>query len=128
MGRVQFHLSTAILMMIVAGGGLGLNLAKWGPFTVSITTTHLAQETIEDYEVASFYGWPFPALEAGPSYSTRSKTPWPRFDNGFGLVMDIVIAFVVCVGSGRISEWWIRRLERRAKVQSATPERQGPGS
>lgn len=100
----QLHLSTAVLLMLVAGGLLALNTkqshcrlnAEWNafvngwPFVYRFELTDLAPEN----ELESIpYLWDYEAIKT------------------LNLILDVVIASVILVSVGSLCEWLIRRRE-----------------
>jgi hypothetical protein len=103
---LQFHLSTAVVLMFVASGLLWLNMRDRGPFFhQSLTTRH---------------GWPFDATEKIGVWSGSAILPLdPNFDplrtqvSMMGVVADCTIALAILCLVGVLCEWLIRRQERR---------------
>jgi hypothetical protein len=114
----QFHLSTAIVMMLVAAGLLWLNL---GPTIRSIEVV-LGEPMVE----AHARGWPFCfwstvfvpsgrykiAFEPEPYTDYVPGMPMPRVRFGM-LAADAVIAIAILLAVAALLEWRIRRKERR---------------
>ena len=103
----QFHLSTAIVLMFVAGGILWANLQE-----------RIVYEFYADLIFCEVHGRGLPLCfqrltsqtegsdEVTHLYGTMS---W-RYD---GLAVDLVLALVVLLAVGSICEWLIRRRERK---------------
>jgi len=79
----QFHLSTAIIVMVVAAILLWFNLRKY------------------EFRGNPVYGWPFPA-----AFFTRNGMLVYESDT---LLLDILIAIGILVGIGLVSELVARR-------------------
>lgn len=85
--RLQMHLSTAIVMMIAAGGLIYLS--------------------VRSYNHIIFLGWPkeFGIWSDEPFKDTGNRVTiefWSAF-------IDLAVALAILCGVWFVSEWWIRR-------------------
>ena len=83
--RIQIHLSTAIALMFVVGGIIGLNVH--GKY-------QLGQRHV--------YGWPLHWVMLGPGSIYDYEPQYAR------LLSDIVVAFAILFATWFASEWIIR--------------------
>jgi hypothetical protein len=111
--RFQIHLSTAILMMFVAGALIRANMS--GPWHYVHGEKELAYKT---------FGWPLyigelqsPLIDGaekrglgGPYWQWVDHLAVP-FDGMVGLVL-LIILWLVC-------EWWIRQREQKQRLASS---------
>jgi len=122
--RLQCGLWTAVVVMLVAGGMLGINMRRYhppihyhavrGPFLICVDSFAT--------------GWPFPA------YGFRTKPDWvekfmrwrgqvPAGDevewHWFGLSGDVLVALAIIIPAGVLCEWLVRR--RGASLRNRTP-------
>jgi len=93
---LQMHLSTAILMMIVAGFLMWANVkerAEWfGP------------------ELQAYYGWPRYAVRKDAFFHDAYGARLARFFYGRnGITLDIAVALAILFALWYASERWIRR-------------------
>ena len=118
----QIHLSTAVLMLLLGGGLLGLNLVEG--------ISH-SDELDDLVNVKAQYGWPLVAnivfyqisrremhalkLRADFAQLPRSDHPptTKSFWNRTAIAIDFMTLFASCIVVGFISEWFIRRREGR---------------
>jgi hypothetical protein len=127
-GWLQIHLSTAIVMMFVAGGLLWLNLR---PQQRVVIDTEIGNDSYEPVlERRPNPGWPLPFTERhtkagfGVSYQLVNGVVQTIVNTGFptekdtvvtvyggSLTLDIGIFFVALLSAGLICEWRIRRRE-----------------
>ncbi|MGD0089900.1 MAG: hypothetical protein ABSE73_08260 [Planctomycetota bacterium] len=91
----RFHLSTAVLLMLVAGILLGLNF-----------------HVVTDGVLYIVFGWPFQVYWPDLSNRSSSEGPSPTMELGV-LMCDVAVCFAILYFLWRISEWHIRRKERR---------------
>ncbi|MCY3021628.1 MAG: hypothetical protein NTW87_21655 [Planctomycetota bacterium] len=95
----QFHLSTAIVMMFVAGGLLGASIL----ISRIESTSHFHGITM----TARFYGFPLPLYKFGVAYDEPyGFVIWPL------LCVDVCVWLTVLLVTGFLCEWLIRRQER----------------
>lgn len=103
----QIHLSTAVVLMVCAGGLLWLN------FRALPTNDPAFKEMFFELEGSPWFmrGWPwvwedwsFPIFGAGPRYY------WGH------LVLDVGVAFLILTSVAAFMEFLIRRREARAPV------------
>jgi hypothetical protein len=95
----QIHLSTAVVMMVVASVCLFVNL-QW---RFSESSTYSSADDVPG-EI-QIQGWPFAAQKRFWGYGRE----WYRQIEGYGLVADAVCMFVVVAGVATLSEYLIRR-------------------
>ncbi len=144
----QFHLSTALALMLFSGGVLGANILERGPLLVQIS------DDVEEYYYGPYLGWPWPfMLTYGPKsqnvirihnnktssfYFESSNTydkvwlePPPRiklkepyyFNDGskFGvLALNVLVCGIAVLGITVAVESAVRRQEGR-KTQAPAP-------
>ena len=133
MGRLRFQYSllTAVVVMVVAGGLLGLNMRKYPlppespefflpmspeaqDFRMSGNSCHVATNA---------RGWPFCAHV----FVILSEAPIARGENlmWFGrwhwgsLVTDVLVALTIIIASGVLCEWLVRRRTPRSPPKEA---------
>jgi hypothetical protein len=99
----QIHLSTAIVLMFVAGGLLWANLNGENVMIDVLTN-----------EPKTVYGWPRIALEQFSAFYMRSNQD-QYFPDWNGIAVNVVIAGLILALSAMICEYLIRRREVRAK-------------
>ncbi|MCY3018240.1 MAG: hypothetical protein NTW87_04305 [Planctomycetota bacterium] len=100
--RLQFHLSTAIILMFVAGGLLWANMR---PFDSYIVANMLP---VKPAELTLAYGFPF-------CYG-RDWVGWVKDDGSHiwdwrygNLVLDILVALAILLATAILCEWLTRR-------------------
>ena len=103
---LQFHLSTAIVLMFVAGGLMWMNMRDRGSFLEQVAATR--------------HGWPFAATEKTEYYFGSGSIPFdPDPDphrtrvSVVGVVADCLVALAILCVVGVLCERLIRRRERR---------------
>jgi hypothetical protein len=116
----QIHLSTAVVMMIVATALLWLN-------TRTITIEPEKPNTFESdleafrnfFQKAPKHGWPFVAYEVpvGVKYDGNAMRPMPTDKNviwyGKGIAANLAIVLLLLIISASIMEFFLRRREAR---------------
>jgi hypothetical protein len=107
--RFQFHLSTAIVMMLVAGALLGLNLRRWPHEEEGLSRIAYIEADMFDS------GWPFVAYEhcdfKGKLLGVMGGDVWDEWQYA-GLMGDALLALAIIVAAGVLCEWLIRRRSR----------------
>ncbi|HLX60933.1 MAG TPA: hypothetical protein VKX17_06585 [Planctomycetota bacterium] len=106
--RFQIHLSTAILLMFVAGA---LIWAQTTPKLTSQKRTDPPGWSVVEYPRTE-YGWPAVAY-IYIDYSSTKIQPNQREWNYGGVQFDIVMAMIYLSGAGCLCEWLIRRRAAR---------------
>jgi hypothetical protein len=120
----QFHLSTAIVLMLVASGLL------WGNMRPPVTERLPSNEPQILFVHVRWPGWPFAAenmyaisnAEAfGESVSPDEKIKtwvqqqeWGPLGDGSNIAANAVCALLILAGIGVVCEWRIRRQEKQA--------------
>ena len=99
----QFSLSTAVVLMLLAGGML------WGNFTRVVSTGELAGVQFERLQA----GWPFVYFKSD-YFSKHNMFFEPRMDWAWAFV-DICCVLLLLIIAGSICEFIIRRLEARRR-------------
>ena len=112
--RLQIHLSTAIVLMFVAGGLIWLNTTRW-TFRQAI-----------DGEEVNYYGWPVPAWKIEPEVPrprlhTISIICGNRRDPEFSLTFDVIFGILLLTSVWYICEWQIRRASREVNTVQSAP-------
>ena len=114
----QIHLSTAIVLMFVAGGLLWANL---NAHPKSYVSGYEISEDSYDPVITKIWirGWPFPCFTFKTSISTGNtivlEIPTPQGHYiPWKVAADICIAFALLAASAFVCEWRIRRREARA--------------
>src|SRR5258708_2865114 len=97
--RWQIHLSTAIVVMLIAGGVLGINHIRHSGIEIN-------NGNIVGAEFAG-YGYPFVYAYANPPESFEEPI---RIGS---LILDIIFAIAICFVCAVLREWLIRRREDR---------------
>lgn len=105
--RLNFHLSTVVVLMFIAGAMLGYNVAWRNGRTAQINVDEDTQKTIRFEE----RGFPCAFQEHYEDLANRRG----YFDS-MGIVINAVFAIVVSVLLAAVWEAWLRR------------DRHGPGS
>ena len=106
--RLQMHLSTAVWMMVAAGGII------WGNVEQRAALLY-ARDSYDYAAYSKLYGWPFDAagyqywVRQSESYVNRSvrKTNW-AYSTG-GIAGNSIVALAILFAVWYVSEWWIRR-------------------
>ena len=131
--RFQYSLLTAVVVMLVAGGMLGVNMHRY-----NLPNKNLGGNWCIFYGRDSFVtGWPFPAYEfrTYPDWAVEGITsgcfPVPekvvlqrRQVSGevvwqwFGLSGDVLVALTILIAAGVLCEWLVRRRDRRATLRA----------
>jgi len=98
--RLQMHLSTAVLMMVAAGGLIWANTRnkERAPFNMS----------------QYWYGWPYGAISSHEhvwyvNSADSYKVGAGYFIYVFAICVDVVVALAILFAVWYVSEWWIRR-------------------
>lgn len=107
----QFHLSTAIAVMIVGAVFIGLNACL-----------RIQLPDKPGKESFEFYGWPFP-FKGRPvdntDYATRSILRWYDMGpGGYGFLLDAFISITILILTAFVLEYWTRRRERKRQSES----------
>ena len=111
---LRFHLSTAVVLLFLAGGLLWLNMQERahpsGAFVMRDTSTSNNDVRV----LRSLYGWPFPVCERRKPTSedtARMEAAGTEsyFFEPFGIIIDMGIALVILFAVGSIYESWIWR-------------------
>ena len=110
----QFHLSTLLLMVILAGTFVTLNMPRnWVELGGSGSTSR--------YCVYSYsnVGWPFNVKYLKHDFSNEKRDVWTEFevDNPSSLIWNAGMGLVFVALSGVISESLIRRREGRKQPE-----------
>lgn len=107
--RFQFHLSTAVVMMLAAGVLLGLNMQRW-PHNVE-GLAGIAYDGAELFD----NGWPFVARAhcdfKGKLFGVMGGDVWDQWHYA-GLASDILVALSIIIAVGVLCEWLVRRRAR----------------
>jgi len=100
-GWFQFHLSTAVILMFVAGGLIGLNV-------------HERRPSAEEGWVwlLSTRGWPW-AFSARDDFWWNSSYGTIEWHTEFFL-LDMLVGLSVLAGVAMLLEWLLRRRERKS--------------
>jgi hypothetical protein len=109
--RFQIHLSTAIVMMFVAGALIWAN-TKWIIIKVGESLVDRTQITpwleVEGYNTVTLYGWPLPAY--AKVYWVGGIGSYENSKIGYTYVtIDVVIAVIGLTAVWFLCEWLIRR-------------------
>ncbi|MEI6235871.1 MAG: hypothetical protein WCT04_22680 [Planctomycetota bacterium] len=111
-GYLQFHLSTAVILMFTTGGIMWANFV---PFTLK---AHFGDVPDKDV-ISSHYGWPWPFIKI-----TNGKDSNGVLHNSFNVftdwsgkneILDLSVGLAILTVVWMISEGWIRFRERRRK-------------
>jgi len=104
-GRFQVHLSTAVVMMFVAGVLVWIN---------TMERTHDFGEFPWNWHVSD-YGWPAPALHSKHLIREgTSKLISPKYEVIYGLAaVDVFLAAFILFAVWFLCEWLIRRRAAR---------------
>ena len=94
--RFQIHLSTAIVMMFVAGGII------WASQPILMTLIDF--ETNRRY-IRNFYGWPFRAISENVVLT-----------HDLPIALDVITAMTILVSVYFLCEWLIRRRSARKEA------------
>ncbi|MGD0091050.1 MAG: hypothetical protein ABSE73_14120 [Planctomycetota bacterium] len=119
----QYHLSTAVVLMFVAGGIMALN---WFRGSETGTYTYDVSGAVFGPAIGTLpqHGWPFRFTDSrveyfdviyevpvpGATMSLPVQTPCISYR---WLVADIAVALTILLATGIALEWRIRRRERR---------------
>jgi hypothetical protein len=110
----QIHLTTAIVLMFVAGGLLWLNMhRRYAEFLFMPDTAYWGTTFPSSYYP---YGWPM-GIERWLNTETEEYTilnmhyPWRFF---FPFLINVVVGLFILFFVGRCCEWFIHRRETRA--------------
>lgn len=100
--RFQFHLSTAIVLMFVAGFVLSANMSEH-----KLKVIKIGRSGWKDYFE---YGWPFPLLNSTQEYGIEVRYPAQGAFDIRGIILNfqtlLLLLFVVWL----LCEWVIPRL------------------
>ncbi|MEI6234561.1 MAG: hypothetical protein WCT04_16020 [Planctomycetota bacterium] len=109
--RFQIHLSTAIVMMFVAGGLIWANVSA-GCKSMGM---RLRIPGPSEFYLGKIYGWPF-EFKTGEGLWTPMKPPYPKLDIvdvdvvNYGMAgIDAVVAILILSVIWYLCEWQIRR-------------------
>jgi hypothetical protein len=116
--RFQIHLSTAVILMFVAGGIISLNVRSSSKMTYveesyqicptvvknADGTYYLVPENRVRHVLVTPHGWPLKA---------ENKT-LERYWNRTNIAINVIVALAILSLAGFICEWWIRRRVRTA--------------
>jgi hypothetical protein len=104
----QIHLSTAIVMMFVAGGLIWVNLREQWFDVLTLSNQPGA------------YGWPFPAVYNDAIYPPAPEKVWwscsidqTIYFVRYRLIWDAATAFILIASAWFLCEWLIRRRAAR---------------
>lgn len=115
--RFQIHLSTAVVMMFVAGGLLGLNMRESGPSNVYVLIGPTKATAVRARVIE--YGWPFHAsTQVKPLSEENAATEASGM--GFTRINALVafnfgIALAILFSVWFVLEWQIRRRAARKR-------------
>jgi hypothetical protein len=117
---LQFHLSTAVVLMFVAGGLLWLNMHENG---VVVVDGQGQQSGLGIGFECRTYGWPLTAyrgqsgrLSPFGGVSSKATSHYPILQGyyyGRGLGTDAAVAFAVLLATGILCEFIVSRRDRR---------------
>ena len=122
----QYHLSTAVVLMFVAGGLMWANMTPERKvydqveYCIAPGATS-AQYTGRTRATAYVWGWPYEAcsktlageeMRAGDAV-WRPTEPQPFEIRGKPFAYNIIVAMSIVVAAALLLEWLIRRRERR---------------
>lgn len=97
--RFQVHLSTALVMMVVAGGIVWANTRP----------VHFMNDDFPKRDTIA-YGWPCDALRFLP---IGKDLTWILNEVHPGLGVDVLVALGILFAVWFVCEWWIRRRDAR---------------
>jgi hypothetical protein len=113
---LQYHLSTAVVLMFVAAGLLWLNMTRRSAEDFGYWTK-TCRGTFVNYRYTD-YGWPVRCVsELSPTEVGGKRIEPPRT---FGVILewqwlacDVIVALIICGTTAILCEQLIRRKERR---------------
>lgn len=128
--RFQIHLSTALVMMVVAGGVLGVNLVPrvtprslperdllWFRIMMKEENEEQSPDDSLKFEDVT-WGWPLGAyclwrVRVLPTHSYYKTTDTFAWWNTWHVAADAGVALAIVLGVGVVFEWLVRRRAAR---------------
>jgi|SRR5579862_107822 len=107
-GRFQIHLSTAIVMMFVAGGLIWANVTKQ-PSRV----TRWSELEKTDPMYLDAYGWPCVVKAIVIFETSDGELDWYPMPLGWSIAIDVAVALLILFAVWSVCEWLIRRRAAR---------------
>ena len=121
----QFHLSTLIVMVLIAGALLGHSLIRRPCGTSSGWSSKNGQLLGISHGLIYSYGWPIPIVMVSetvsePPLEDQRLPVWHLPDIYSGLIylaVNLLVNGLILVDIWVISEWWIRRRKPKSVAE-----------